>query len=121
MMANLARIRDALETVRDSRIGIRIVRGACFSWVAGCSIPESVNWAGAVLWTYRSGPGSDFSTARLLSLVDADLFWLYRFSLGFDQGRAISVTDPKTEHELHKDEVGLAGQRLAREFAPWPK
>jgi hypothetical protein len=116
-------IREALENARTS--GICLVRGPCFTWrgASGEGIPVAVNWAGAVLWTSRCSKGGsdapDYSTARLLTLVNGDLAWFYRFSLGFDQGRALSVVDPKTGHELHKDADGLDGLRLAKEFAPW--
>ena len=118
MSANLRLIRQVLETARASRI--RIARGACFSWIHGQVTPEAVNWAGAVLWMNRDKIVPDYSTSRLLKLCGGDLFWFYRFSLGFDQGRVLAITDPETEREIRKDEVSLDGLRMAREFAPWP-
>ena len=124
-MADVGLIRVSLDAIKHGGI-IRIVRGPCFVWrgKSGEGIPEAVNWSGAVLWYARCSKGGsdapDYSTARLLTLVSGDLAWFYKFSLGFDQGRALSVVDPKTGHEIRKDEDGLDGLRLAKEFASWP-
>ena len=70
-----------------------------------------------VLWHLRDEGQVDTSYQRLVALLDIDLFWLYRFSLGFDQGRAISIIDPVTYREIRRDEVGLEGVRIARGYA----
>lgn len=114
-------IRNALE--RAAAEGIGIEGGACFNWVHGTwpdqrvdGRPRAVNWMGAVLWTHRQDP-PDFSFQRLKRLLGlSDFFWFYRFSYGFNQGRALSVLDPETMREIEKDDVSLQASRLAKEF-----
>lgn len=118
-MSPLPLIRKALEQAAAE--GIKIETGATFNWVHGTwpnqrvdGRPQAVNWMGAVLWTNRQDP-PDFSFRRLKELLDIDFFWFYRFTYGFNQGRALSVLDPKTMCEVEKDEVSLLGVRLAKE------
>lgn len=93
--------------------GIKIEPGACFTW-CGCGVPNAVNWAGAVLWVHRQDP-PDFSAKRLATVLNIDRFWFYRFSIGFDQGRPLSILDPETMKEVAKDETSVLGQRIAKE------
>lgn len=119
-MSPLICIRGAIEQAAAE--GIRIEAGASFDWVHGTwpnqhvnGRPRAVNWMGAVLWASRQDP-PDFSFHRLKSLLSIDFFWYYRFTYGFNQGRALSVLDPKTMCEIEKDEVSLLGMRLAKEM-----
>lgn len=119
-MNPLPRIRQALEQAVAE--GIQIEPGASFDWVHGIwphqhtdGRPRAVNWVGAVLWVHRQDP-PDFSFGRLKALLGlSDFFWFYRFTHGFNQGRALSVLDPATMREIEKDEVSQLGARLARE------
>lgn len=101
--------------------GIKIESGATFDWVHGTwpnqytnGRPRAVNWMGAVLWVTRQDP-PDFSFRRLKTLLGIDFFWFYRFSYGFNQGRALSVLDPETLREVEKDHVSQLGARTAKD------
>lgn len=111
-------IRGSLELCQLD--GIQIERGPCFCWAgkSGAGEPLAVNWAGSVLWIHRGSSLAyiDTSYSQLVELLDVDLFWYYKFSMGFDRGRPISIVDKETEREIRKDEVGLEGLRIAREF-----
>lgn len=119
-MNPLPLIRAALEQAAAE--GICIEAGATFDWVHGAwpnqyvdGRPRAVNWMGAVLWVNRQDP-PDFSYQRLRELLRfPDFFWFYRFSYGFNQGRALSVLDPETMREIAKDDVSQQAVRLAKE------
>ena len=108
-------IQDALEKCVQE--GITIERGACFDWVHGEEgKPLAVNWAGAVLWTHRNEI-PDFGSRTLGKLLGIDLRWFYRFTIGFDQNRTLSILDD-TMKEVGMDDVSSMGQRLSRMFVP---
>ncbi len=105
-------IQKALEKVETE--WIRVAAGPCFDWVGRADgKPYAVNWAGAVLWAHRR-PLVELSTRYLFTVLDIDAFWFYRFTIGFDQGRVLSVLD-HTMKEVGKDEVSAAGVRIAKE------
>lgn len=119
-MSPIQRIREAIAYAKAD--GIKIEAGACIDWVHGswpnqCAKdkPRAVSWSGAVLWAHRQDP-PDFSFARLRTLLSMpDAFWFHRFTIGFDQGRVLSILDPKTSLEIAKDEVSVLGVQLAKE------
>jgi hypothetical protein len=97
--------------------GIAIEPGACFDWTGPdyFAKPRAVNWAGAVLLANKDKI-KDFSFGSLLSLLSVDRSWSYRFMIGFDQGRVLSILDAKSLKEIRKDDVSMLGFDVRKVF-----
>ena len=113
-------IQDALEKCVQE--GILVERGACFDWVGGKDKkPRAVNWPGAVLWIHRNEI-PDYSAKTLGKFLGIDRMWFYRFTIGFDQDRILSVLDPCSSacwvKEIGKDEISSLGRKMCRMFLP---
>lgn len=59
---------------------------------------------------------SESQFGDMCTALGVDRGWFYRFTIGFDQGRALSVLHPETLIEIGKDSVSLAALRIRREF-----
>lgn len=117
-MKTTDQIRKALRAC--VKAGIAIERGFCFDWPGGVDgMPRAVNWMGAVLWM-AGASRSPTLFADLCRTLDIDHAWFYRFSIGFDNGRALSILHPETLLEIGKDGVSADGLRIMREFVRRP-
>lgn len=106
----------ALEKARGD--GITVKPGASADWSGGANaIPRAVNWAGAVLWSADT-TRANWTFQRVLEILGVDAAWYYRMTIGFDQGRVLSIVDPKTSEVIGQDSVSAFGRRMRREFCP---
>lgn len=97
----------ALETIRSSLPGRRIIRGPWRDGDAVCALQ-------AVLDRHGWQPGEPRIPA-LCRILGVDAFWLRRFMMGFDRAFQIRIVDEDGGEEL--DEVSRAGIRIGKEFA----
>lgn len=101
----------ALEDARRAFIVIR--PGACANWgpIRNARVPMAVSWSGAVL--RRVAPRAEWSGGLLAATLDVDMHWIYRFSIGFDQGRLLYIVDDEFK-VVGTDSVSREGLRLVR-------
>lgn len=71
----------------------------------------AVSWSGAVL--RRVAPRAEWSGGLLAATLDVDMHWIYRFSIGFDQGRLLYIVDDEFK-VVGTDSVSREGLRLVR-------
>ncbi len=102
---------------------IIIVRGSFFSWGVpvlnssdplNLDHPRACNGLGAVLWTsgLARSPGN---WKALQKVLGEDEFFLYRFVLGWDRGKIISIVN-KEDKEIGQDSVSKQAKVLAKRY-----
>ncbi len=102
---------------------IIIVRGPFFVWDGprfyqgdplNLDRPCACNGLGAVLWTsgLARSPGN---WKALQKVLDEDEFFLYRFCLGWDRGKIISIVN-KEDKEIGQDSISKQAKALAKRY-----
>lgn len=106
--------------------GIRVVRGAAFNWTgSNLNEPLACNALGAVLWCAGAVNVAERKSelrhpnpwSTLCTLLGVDAFWLYRFTIGWDQQTQLIVyyEGPNKTLIPRDDEISRQAMKISKE------
>ena len=110
-------IRKSLKYCKNKEIIIQ--SGATFNWChkSKKTLPLTVNAFGAVLYANNIAKIDGYKD--LSKILEEDIFWLHRFSMGFDRGYQITLfvkNNHNNEYHPVHDEISKLGIDLAKEY-----